>query len=95
MLKQIRRRVTVAAGVVAIGVLAVACSGGAAIGPGPGGTTTLSGFSFQVPTVTLPLVGPLLTRPAMTTTQTQAQEQLQAQGVSHSGEGCPLSLPGQ
>ena len=95
VLKQIRRKVTVAAGVVAIGVLAVACSGGAAIGPGPAGTTNVAGFSFQVPTVTLPLVGPLLTRPSMTTTQTQTQEQVQAQGVAHSGEGCPLSLSGQ
>ena len=95
MVKQIRRRVTIAVGVVAIGILAVACSGGAAISPGPGGTTTLAGFSFQVPTVTLPVVGPVLTSPAMTTTQTQTQAQEQVQGVTHSGAGCPLSLSGQ
>jgi hypothetical protein len=93
VLKPIRRQVIVAVGVVAIGVLAVACSGGATIAPGPGGTTTFAGFSFQVPTVTLPLAGPALTRPAMATTQTQAQEQVQ--GVTHSGAGCPLSLSGQ
>jgi len=93
VLQQIRRKVAIAVGVVAIGVLAVACSGGATIMPGPGGTTTIAGFSLQVPPVTLPLVGPVLTVPATTTTQTRAQTQ--AQGVTHSGAGCPLSLSGQ
>jgi hypothetical protein len=90
VVKQVRRGVAVVVGAVAIGVLAVACSAGAAISPGTSGTTSLVGFAFQVPTVTLPFDGPTLTKPAMVTTQTQDQ----VQGVTHSGEGCPLSLQG-
>jgi hypothetical protein len=94
ILKQARRGIAAGVGAVAIGVLAVACSSGTAVTPISAGATSIAGFSFQVPTVQLPFSGPVLVKPAVATTQTTTQVQDQLRGVTHSGEGCPLSLAG-
>ena len=94
MLKQARRGIVASVGAVAIGVLAVACTSGTAVTPTSAGPSSIAGFSFQVPTVQLPFNGPVLVKPAVATTQTTTHVQEQLRGVTHSGEGCPLSLAG-
>jgi hypothetical protein len=91
MLRPIKRKVVVGIGVLAIGVLAVACAGS----PGLGARTprlhaSIGGFTVELPSVTLPFMSPA-SQPA--TSQTTTTTQSSVQDVTHSGEGCPIALP--
>jgi hypothetical protein len=89
MLRTIRRRVAVGLGIVAVGALAVACSGGVPRFGSPviAGPVHLAGYSIQLP----PLASPF--DKATMSSQTQAQVNAAA-SVHANPEGCPLALPG-
>ena len=93
MRQHIRRGAAAAVGLVAVGLLAVACATAPGLGAAsPTGRVGIGGFSFQVPA--LPFrVGVPGSVPA--TQQTTAQSQATLQGATHSGEGCPIALPEQ
>jgi hypothetical protein len=88
MLRTIRRRVAVGFGVVAVGALAVACSGGAPRFTSPiiTGPVHLAGFSIELP----PLASPFDKAAMASPTQAQVNA---AASVHANSEGCPLALP--
>ncbi len=91
MFHQIRRKVGVGIGVIAVGMLAVACSGAPQISSTPAGyQASVGGFSVRLPGVTLPFV---TSSPKPANAQTTTTMQSTLQGAVHSGEGCPIALP--
>jgi hypothetical protein len=91
MLQQAKRKVVLGIGVLAVAVLAVACS----VAPqfdstSAGFQASVGGVSFRLPTVTLPFVspGPKQANPQVVTTAHST-----SQGASYTDGGCPLDLP--
>lgn len=85
MLRQLKRKVVLALGMIAISAVAVACAGSPqVVSTTDGFQATIGGLSFRTPALTLPFAQPA---PAQATTQSALQ------GAVHSGEACPIALP--
>jgi hypothetical protein len=91
VLQEVRRKVALGFGILAVGVLVVACAGVPRISSTPGGfQAAVGGFSVRLPEVTLPFVS---SSPKPVISQTTTTTQSTVQGAVHSGEGCPIALP--
>jgi hypothetical protein len=91
MLQRVKRKVALGIGVLAVGVLAVACSGAPQFGSTTAGfQASVGGFSFQLPSLTLPFVSP---GPKQANPQAVTTAHSTSQGASFTGGGCPLDLP--
>jgi hypothetical protein len=91
VLQEVRRKVVLGFGILAVGILAVACSGAPQLTSTPGGfQASVGGFSVRLPDVTLPFVS---SSPKPANSQTTTTTQSAVQGAVQSGEGCPIALP--
>jgi hypothetical protein len=91
VLQEVRRKFVLGFGILAVGVLAVACSGAPAITSTRGGyQASVGGLSVRLPDVTLPFVS---SSPKPANSQTTTTTQSAIQSTVHGGEGCPIALP--
>jgi hypothetical protein len=91
MLQGVRRKILLRFGILAVGVLAVACAGAPQVNATTGGfQASVGSISMRLPALTLPLVSP---SPKPVNSQTMTSTQSTLQGAVHSGEGCPIALP--
>jgi hypothetical protein len=92
VLEIVRRRFVVGVGVVAVGILGVACSGNPGLHPVSTRVQGVLGHvSIQVPFSSKPIT---IMAPGQDNQSTMAQNQTSLQGSTHSGEAWPIALPG-
>jgi hypothetical protein len=89
--QDVRRKIVLGFGILAISVLAAACTGAPQLtSTSSGFQASVGGFSVRLPDVPLPFVSSSQ-KPVNSPTTATTQDTVQ--GAVHSGEGCPIALP--